>query len=89
MNIGIQIIEAGDNWGEVASQPGRGGDCGGMGLEWEDSLRPDVRARLEGGALRGGRGFSGEGGRGGGGGGGVWGTGPSLVLYLWEGGSVA
>ena len=81
MNIGIQIIEAGDNWGEVASQPGRGGDCGGMGLEREDSLRPDVRACLEGGALRGGRGFSGEGERGGGGGGGGGDGGQDPVLY--------
>ena len=36
----------------------------GSGLEREDSPGPDVRARLEGGGLRGGLGCIGEGGRG-------------------------
>ena len=54
--------------GEAASRSGRGGDCGGSGLEREDSPGLDVRACLEGMALRGGRRCLGEGGGGGGGG---------------------
>ena len=46
------------------------------GLEREDSPRLDVRARLEGSALRGGLGCIGEGGRG-----------PTRVLYRLDGGS--
>ena len=45
---GGPIIKAGDSWGDEPSSVG-GGDSSGRDLE--DSLRPDVRARLEGRAL--------------------------------------
>ena len=49
-NSGRRILEAGDSWGdEVASAADVTGD--GYGLEEDDSLGPDVRARLEGRAL--------------------------------------
>ena len=61
MNIGRLILEADDNWGDEPLSAG-GGD--GSGLDLEDSLGPDVRARLEGGALLRGLGCTGEGARG-------------------------
>ena len=49
-NSGLRILKAGDSYGdEVASTADVTGD--GCGREDDDSLGPDVRARLEGQAL--------------------------------------
>ena len=61
LNIGRLILEAGDSWGDELSSVEGGDD---LGLDLEDSPGPDVRARLEGGALRLGLGCTGEGARG-------------------------
>ena len=60
-NIGRLILEASDNRGDELSSS-RGGD--GSGLDLEDSPGPDVRALLEGEALRRGLGCTGKGARG-------------------------
>ena len=61
LNIGRLILEGSDSWGDELSSA-RGGD--GSGLDLEDSPGPDVRARLESGALQLGLGCTGEGARG-------------------------
>ena len=61
MNIGRLILEASDNWDGELSSAG-GGD--GSGRDLEDSPGPDVRVRLESGALLRGLGCIGEGARG-------------------------
>ena len=61
MNIGHLILEASDNWDDELSSAG-GGDSSGRDLE--DSPGPDVRVRLEGGALPRGLRCTGEGARG-------------------------
>ena len=75
MNIGRLILEAGDNWGDEP-WPARGGD--GSSLDLEDSPGPDVRAYLEGRALRRGLGCTKERARG-----------PARVRYRLDGGSEA
>ena len=49
-NNGRLILEADDKWGDELSSAAVEGD--GSGLDDEDSPGPDVRARLEGRALR-------------------------------------
>ena len=64
------MIKAGDR-SRGRSPAGPCGEWGSLGLELEDSSRPEVRALLEGGALRVGLGCGGDGG-----------VGPTLVAYL-------
>ena len=77
--LDLLLIDAGDrSGGRYPAGPSVGYDWGVGGLELEDCRRPDVRALLNGGALRDGLECSG-GGKGGGGGGGGGGMGPTRV----------
>ena len=66
------MIKAGERYGERSpARPRVGGEWGSWDLKLEDSPRPEVRALLEGGALRVGLGCGGDGG-----------MGPTIVSYL-------